>query len=365
MGIDMSSAFDTISRQTALNLLNDAGCTEDEIRLVRLLLSNTKLHVRVGKSKSTVFISIAGAFQGDSLSGVLFTLTLAGALMHLRAVLERPNPPISTECMPLESEYADDVDFLGEDEHQLREILPVATSVLDEWSLRVNEQKTEYVKVYIAGKEETDMHGVKVAGNEPWRNSKLLGSLLCSTKDIFHRIHLANIAFSNFTKVWLQGKRISLKRRIQVYEAQVVSVLLYGSCSWAAPKHVFERLNTTHRRHLRSILNITWPNIISNENLYKRCDVTPITERVDISRWTMLGHVLRLPENSPAALALVFAIDGCSAKSRRGRHQVNLFNTIKSDLVLRGYSLKDQERLMTTVDAKITEHSIAQSQWYD
>ena len=47
---------------------------------------------------------------------------------------------------------------MGEDEHQLSEILLVATSVLDEWSLRVNEQKTEYVKVYIAGKEETDMH---------------------------------------------------------------------------------------------------------------------------------------------------------------------------------------------------------------
>ena len=120
-----------------------------------------------------------------------------------------------------------------------------STSFLNEWSLRVNEQKTEFVKVYLAEKEDTDAYGVKVAGNEPWRSSKLLGSLLCSTKDIFHRIHLENIAFSNFKKVWLQGKRISLKRRIQVYEAQVVSVLMYGSCSWAAPKHVIEKLNST------------------------------------------------------------------------------------------------------------------------
>ena len=44
--------------------------------------------------------------------------------------------------MPLESEYADDVDFLGEDEQKLKHILPVATSVLNEWSLKVNEQKT-------------------------------------------------------------------------------------------------------------------------------------------------------------------------------------------------------------------------------
>jgi hypothetical protein len=64
----------------------------------------------------------------------------------------------------------------------------------------------------------------------------------------------------------------------------------------------------------------------------------------------MIGHVLRLPENSPAALASVFAIDGCSAKSRRGRHQVNLFNTIKSDLVLRGYSLSNIDDLYVLRD---------------
>ena len=53
----------------------------------------------------------------------------------------------------------------------------------------------------------------------------------------------------------------------------------------------------------------------------------------------MFGHVLRLPENSPAALALVYALDGCQAESRRGRHQINLFVTIKSDLNISGYSL--------------------------
>ena len=52
----------------------------------------------------------------------------------------------------------------------------------------------------------------------------------------------------------------------------------------------------------------------------------------------MLGHVLRLPENSPAALALTYALDGCPAKSRRGRHQINLFHTIKSDLNLWGFT---------------------------
>ena len=40
MSVDMSSAFDTIDRQNILNVPSDAGCTEDETRLARLLLTN-------------------------------------------------------------------------------------------------------------------------------------------------------------------------------------------------------------------------------------------------------------------------------------------------------------------------------------
>ena len=58
----------------------------------------------------------------------------------------------------------------------------------------------------------------------------------------------------SFLKVWLQGKRISLQQKIQVYDARVVSVLMCGSCSWAAPEHVLEKHDTARRRHLRSIL---------------------------------------------------------------------------------------------------------------
>ena len=39
IGIDMSCAFDTIRRSTILSLLQDAGCAEDDVRLVRHLLS--------------------------------------------------------------------------------------------------------------------------------------------------------------------------------------------------------------------------------------------------------------------------------------------------------------------------------------
>ena len=80
LDIDMSSAFDTINRQMVLNVLADAGCTDDELRLVRMLISNTKIKVNVNGTISLEFESILGAFQGDCLSGDLFTIILAAAL---------------------------------------------------------------------------------------------------------------------------------------------------------------------------------------------------------------------------------------------------------------------------------------------
>ena len=59
------------------------------------------------------------------------------------------------------------------------------------------------------------------------------------------------MAFKTFQKVWLQRSKINLERKMSIYEAQVVSVILYNSNSWAAPKKVLEKLDISHRKHLR------------------------------------------------------------------------------------------------------------------
>ena len=61
----------------------------------------------------------------------------------------RPNPPITAEGLPLETEYADDVDFMDEDEENLR-TLPMATEILKSWNLFANEDKTDFTHVYLA-----------------------------------------------------------------------------------------------------------------------------------------------------------------------------------------------------------------------
>ena len=50
--VDMSRAFDTIKQGKALEVLNMVGCNDDDHRLVRVLLVNTHLTIRVKGTQS-------------------------------------------------------------------------------------------------------------------------------------------------------------------------------------------------------------------------------------------------------------------------------------------------------------------------
>ena len=162
------------------------------------------------------------------------------------------------------------------------------------------------------------------------------------------RMILAESAFKKYQKVWLTGKKISLDRKVRLYDAQVVSVLLYNSNSWSPTKATLNKLDTMHRRHLRAILNIKgWPHgQISNKTLYKRCPVEKLSERVEKQRWNMFGHILRSDENTPAQLALSFAVDSNeSLIGRLGRPRMNIFSVLVNDLKERNLCMNNLSEL--------------------
>ena len=137
MGIDMSHAFDTIKQGKALEVSNMAGCNDDDHCLVRVLLANTHLTVRIKDTQSACFKTA----QGDSLSLVLFTCYLAAALHAVQESTSWLNPPVSDLGMPLEWEYADEIDFANEKQRPLDFLLSTACNTLKNWNLLVNESK--------------------------------------------------------------------------------------------------------------------------------------------------------------------------------------------------------------------------------
>ena len=272
MGIDMSRAFDTINRSKALGVLNIAGCNEDDHRLVRTLLANTHLTVRVKGTQSAWFETSIGSPRGDSLSPVLFTCYLAAALHKVQKSTSWLNPPVSDLGMRLKWEYTDNVDFANNEREPLDLLLPTTCNILWDWNLLVNESKTEFTHIHLVDADQKDKNGKAVRGNEQWHISGSLRSLLCRSTDVFQRCSLGTAAFHSLWAMWLRHPLITLQRRLQIYHAVVVIIMLYNCESWAVPQSVLSHLDKCHQCHLGSIIGIRWPTTISNEHLYIRCD---------------------------------------------------------------------------------------------
>ena len=114
----------------------------------------------------------------------------------------------------------------------------------------MNEQKTEWVEFM---KSDTE-----------WRSVKQLGSLLGEAEEIERRIDLASQAYGRFHSLWLRRQRVSEKRRIRLYNALVLPVLLYNCGTWGPTKAMLERLDRFHRRQLRILIGVHYPDRITN-----------------------------------------------------------------------------------------------------
>jgi len=170
-------------------------------------------------------------------------------------------------------------------------------------------------------------------------------------EDIDRRKQLAAAAYSSMYNTWKRRDKVSEKTRLRLYSAFVLPVLLYNCGTWGTTNTVLESLDAFHRRQLRSLLNIKWPNRIPNAALYKRCGTEPISVKVKASRWRLFGHILRLPPTTPAVLSMYGYFEDQLAVCWRGRPRSTLPVVLSSDLKNSGMgtlsSSTDLQRLHT------------------
>ena len=73
-------------------------------------------------------------------------------------------------------------------------------------------------------------------------------------------------------------------------------LLLYGCQSWRVSKDYMNKLDVFQTKCLRRTCNIFWQYKISNEDLYRRTNSSPISPQIQRHRLRWLGHVLRMPQ---------------------------------------------------------------------
>ena len=163
-----------------------------------------------------------------------------------------------------------------------------------------------------------------------------------SEPDVKRRISKASQAFSMLKNIW-KSKRLNRNTKIRIFRSNVVSVLLYGCESWKATTTISRMLEVFQNRCLRRILNIFWPNTISNIELHRKTSSSSIMTEIKRRRWTWIGHVIRMPSDAFPKIALRWTLN--AGRRKRGRSKETWRRSFEQEMKEIGLSWAQVEHL--------------------
>ena len=114
-----------------------------------------------------------------------------------------------------------------------------------------------------------------------------LGSSVSSTaKDINMRLTKAWTAIDKLSVIWKSDLTDKMKRSF--FQASVVLILLYGCTTWTLTKPMEKKLDGNYTRMLQAILNKSWRQHPTKDQLYGH--LPPITKTMQVRH---AGHYWR------------------------------------------------------------------------
>ena len=78
------------------------------------------------------------------------------------------------------------------------------------------------------------------------------------------------------------------------------------------------------------VLNIKYPKILSNEEVYQKTNQKPWSKNISIRRIKWLGHVCRLDPSTPARKSLQYSME--CYRRKRGRPKLTWISQINKQL---------------------------------
>ncbi len=116
--------------------------------------------------------------------------------------------------------------------------------------------------------------------------------------DVESRLAKASKAYGALRKAVFLDRNLSLQTKRKVYQACVLSVLLYGAECWIP----LRKLNTFHHRCVRAVLGISnqqqWDERITMAEVRRRWgDEDLVSDKIQMKRLEWLGHLARMQDH--------------------------------------------------------------------
>jgi hypothetical protein len=173
---------------------------------------------------------------------------------------------------------------------------------------------------------------------------KYLGTLATtdgwSSKEIIRRLGIANSTIVSLNKIW-SSHDVSVLLKCRLYEALVMTILLYNGECWTMKKNDLQRLEGFHFRCLRRItrahrcpgLDKSKIDKATKEEVFKTAKIPGIAEMLREKRLRWFGHLSRVEDGDPAKETL----------KQEKRNNSNWFKMLQRDFDIKGISIQKAE----------------------
>ena len=135
--VDMSKAFDSVSRKSLVSALDRWKLPRTERNLILEQYNGSEVFVEFGGYMAEPFVHCTGVRQGCCLSAQLFALVLA-------EIHEKMEEKTAKQTSVMES-FSDDIVLDGNNELEVKIALRYLRALLAEVGLKVNDEKTRTI----------------------------------------------------------------------------------------------------------------------------------------------------------------------------------------------------------------------------
>ena len=320
--VDLTKAFDTVSREGLWKIMAKFGCPSKFINMVRQLHDGMQARVLNDGESSDAFPVTNGVKQGCVLAPTLFSMMFSamlsdafyeddegtsikircrtdGRLFNLRRFQAKTKVK---EDSVRDFLFADDCALNAATEAQMQQSVNCFSKACKNFGLTISTSKTEVMHQPAPHKPYSEPH-ITVDGETLKNVNKFayLGSTMSKSvsidDEVDARIAKASTAFGRLRSSTWERRGIKLSTKLKVYKAVVLPSLLYACETWTTYERHAKILNRFHLNCLRKILKITWQDRIPDTEVLERAGLPSIHCLLCKAQIRWAGHVVRMPES--------------------------------------------------------------------
>ena len=181
----------------------------------------------------------------------------------------------------------------------------------------------EAVDILIDNKPLTQCSHFRYLGSTVSNNARI-------DKELCYRMGTASAAFGKLKDRLWRNRHVSIRVKCKVYRAVVLTTLLYGAETWTVYRTQVKKLHAFMMRQLRTILNLTWKDKVTNTEILKRAGLPSMADILIEKGLWWLGHVHRMGHERLPRQLLYSQL--CEGKRNHGRPRLRFKDVAKRNM---------------------------------